>query len=142
LARRRYHIDGNILKVLSGASGTRRDDVRLDHSVYRPGSKARGDFARRRFGGLSQGVGVAGFDLAAERASLTEADRRIAAGRRDAAPGHGLHRGVAEAGTSHLGDDPVPIVITVRRSCQKARRIAGEHLGDRCGGEIGELIVF
>jgi len=33
-------------------------------------------------------------------------------------------------------------VITVRRSGQKARGIGREHIGDCCGDEVCELIVF
>jgi len=56
-------------------------------------------------------------------------------------PRQGFRCNVDETGASKRGDDSVPVVVTVRRSRQKARGIAGEHVGDGCGDEVCELIV-
>jgi hypothetical protein len=123
-------------------STARREDVGLDHSVHRPRAERRGNSVRGRFGGFGKPIGGSGLDLVAKRGALAITDRWIPARRRHTAPRQGFRRDVDEPGALQLGDDSPPVVIAVRRSRQKARRIVAEHIRDRSGDEIGEFIVF
>src|SRR4249919_2816447 len=85
---------------------------------------------------------VSGLDFVAEKSSLTISKGRNARRGGTALFGSRLDHHAGETCVLQLATDQCPIVVAVRRACQKARRIVRKNPGESIRHIIGKYILL